>query len=137
MVGAGRLERRVGLRGLFAGSVLLYVVSLLLWSVLDSPAAIIASRVVSGAGYAGLWISCVMTIQRTLPPRLQGSGQALISITTVGVAGFVANVAGGLVYASRGPAVLFGASAVLAIVGAMVAWGALPDDAGRTRLPAT
>lgn len=126
MVGTGRLVRRVGLRTVFAGSVLLYVVSLGLWSVLAWPPAIIASRLLSGAGYAGLWIASVMTMQRLLPPRLQGSGQALLSMTTVGVAGFLANVVGGLLYAGHGPAALFGIGAFLALLGAGVAWTALP-----------
>ena len=126
MVAASRLAPRVGLRVVFAGSVVLYVVSLGLWSGLGSPVAIIASRLISGAGYSGLWIASVMSMQRLLPPRLQGSGQALLSMTTVGVAGFLANVVGGLLYATRGPALLFGISAALGLAGAVVAWTALP-----------
>lgn len=130
MLTASRLARRFGLRTVFASAVLLYVLSLGLWSVLAWPPAIIASRLISGMGYAGLWIASVMTIQRLLPPRLQGSGQALLSMTTVGVAGFLANVVGGLLYAGHGPAVLFGISALLALLGAAVAWTALPGRPG-------
>jgi len=131
MVVASRLVPRIGLRGLFVVAVGLYVVSLLLWSILASPVAIIASRVVSGAGYSALWIASVMTIQRLLPSRLQGSGQSLISITTVGAAGFLANAAGGLLYAGQGPAALFGISALLGVAGAVVGWTALPRRGAR------
>jgi PPP family 3-phenylpropionic acid transporter len=120
MVAAGRLVPRIGLRALFAGSAFLYVVSLALWAVLPSPEAIIASRVISGAGYAGLWIACVMTIQQILPARLQGSGQSLFTVTATGVAGFLANVVGGLLYAGQGAGVLFGLCAVVGAVGILV-----------------
>ena len=129
MVTTGWMARRVGLRAVFVGAVLLYVISLGLWSVLDWPVAIIASRLISGMGYAGLWIASVMTMQQLLPARFQGSGQALLSMTTVGVAGFLANVVGGLLYEGHGPGVLFGISALLALLGAAVAWTALPGRA--------
>jgi PPP family 3-phenylpropionic acid transporter len=126
MVVAGRLAARIGLRLLFGGSALLYAVSLALWAVLPSVEAIIASRVITGAAYAGLWIACVMTIQRLLPPRLQGTGQSLFSITATGVAGFVANVVGGILYAEQGAAAVFGLSALAGLVGIVVGWSALP-----------
>jgi predicted MFS family arabinose efflux permease len=131
MIVASRLVPRVGLRALFVGSVALYVVALGLWAVLASPIAIIATRAISGAGYSGLWIAGVVTIQLLLPSRLQGSGQALISMTTFGVAAFVANVVGGLLYAGGGPVVLFGISSLLAILGAGLGWTALPRRGAR------
>ncbi len=131
MVAAGRAVPRIGIRGLFVVSVALYVVAFLLWAVLGSALAIVASRLISGTGFAGLWIASVMTIQQVMPPRLQGSGQALISITTAGVAAFLANVVGGLLYAEGGPEVLFGISALLAVAGAVVGWRYLPARGAR------
>lgn len=126
MVAAGRLVPRIGLRVLFGASALLYAVALALWGVLPSPETIIVSRLVSGFGYAGLWIAGVMTIQRLLPPRLQGSGQALFTITATGVAGVLANIGGGLVYGGQGAGALFAIAAGLAVAGAVVGWTALP-----------
>ena len=126
MIVASRLVPRIGLRTLFALSSLLYTVAFLLWAVLASPVAIIASRLISGTGYAGLWISSVMAIQLLLPSRLQGSGQALISMTTAGLAAFTANVVGGLVYASQGPEALFGISAMFGVAGAIAGWLTFP-----------
>ena len=126
MIVASRLVPRIGLRALFSVSSLLYTVAFLLWAVLASPAAIIASRLISGTGYAGLWIASVMAIQTLLPSRLQGSGQALISMTTAGLAAFTANVVGGLLYASQGPEVLFGISAMFGIAGAVAGWLTFP-----------
>jgi len=134
MLVASRLVPRIGLRALFVASVALYVVAFVLWAVLTSPVAIIGSRVISGIGYSGLWIASVMTIQLLLPSRLQGSGQALISMTTAGIASFLANVVGGLLYGTGGPPVLFGISALLAALGAWVGWSALPRRGAR-RVP--
>jgi MFS transporter, PPP family, 3-phenylpropionic acid transporter len=131
MVWAGRLMARIGLRVLFGVSALLYGVTLVLWAVLPSPEAIIASRVLSGAAYAGLWIACVMTIGRLLPARLQGSGQSLFSITATGGAGFLANVVGGLLYAGQGATVVFVLCALAGVVGVAVGWAALPGRAAR------
>ena len=77
MIVAGRIIGRTGIRLLFVVSALLSAVAFAGWAVFGSPEAIIASRVVSGCGYSGLWIASVMTIQLLLPARLQGSGQAL------------------------------------------------------------
>ena len=48
MIVASRLVPRIGLRTLFTVSSLLYTVAFLLWAVLASPVAIIASRLISG-----------------------------------------------------------------------------------------
>ena len=67
-----------------------------------------------------------MAIQTLLPSRLQGSGQALISMTTAGLAAFTANVVGGLVYANQGPEALFGISALFGVAGAIAGWLDVP-----------
>jgi len=126
MVGAGRLLPRFGARGVFAGSALVYIVAMVLWIVLGSPVAIIASRLISGAGYSGLWIATIMTVRRLLPPALQGSGQALISMTTTGGAAFMANVVGGLLYAQGGHAALYGVAIVVTGAGGLLGWFVLP-----------
>ncbi len=64
--------RRIGLRTLFTVSSLLYTVAFLLWAVLASPVAIIASRLISGTAYSGLWIASVMAIQTLLPSAPPG-----------------------------------------------------------------
>jgi MFS family permease len=94
--------------------------------VLTSPEAIIASRVLSGTGYAGIFIASVTSMQLLLPSRLQGSGQALASMTTAGIAAFVANVLGGLIYGGPAHQVLFGVGAVFAIAGAILGWLWMP-----------
>jgi MFS family permease len=72
-----------------------------------------------------------VAIQTLLPPRLQGSGQALISMTTAGVAAFIANVVGGLVYGTAGPGALFGICAIFGLAGAVAGWLAFPRRGAR------
>jgi MFS transporter, PPP family, 3-phenylpropionic acid transporter len=131
MVAASRLVPRFGIRAVFAGSSLVSVVAFLLWAELTSPELIIVSRLISGAGYSGLWIATVTTVRSLLPPGLQGSGQALISMTTVGAAGFVANVVGGVVFATAGHAALYTIAAVFGLAGAAMGWAVLPRGDGR------
>ncbi|RLT33537.1 MAG: MFS transporter [Chloroflexi bacterium] len=126
MILASRLARRVGLRTLFAAATLLQACACVLWMVLASPEAIIASRVISGAAHSGLWIASVHTMRTLLPPSLQGTGQGLFGVTASGAAAITANVIGGMVYGSLGPAALFGVVAAVGAVGAGVGWLALP-----------
>ena len=139
MVAAGRVVRLIGLRAMFACAGLISAIAFGAWAVLTSPEVIIATRVLSGIGYAGIFITSVMAMQLLLPPRLQGSGQALASMTTAGVAAFIANVLGGVIYGGPGHRLLFAVAAAFALVGAALGWlwlpgrGAGPDaDPART-----
>lgn len=129
MLVAGVVARRIGLRGMFVGSALLYAVAIGSWVVLDSPALIIATRVVSGVAFAGIVISIVLTVGALLPRDLQATGQALYQTIAFGVAAIVANVLGGLVYGSFGHAAFFAIGAALALLAAAVGWLAIPARA--------
>ena len=137
MVVAGRLASRIGIRTLFGLSGLVLAASFVTWGLVDSPLAIIATRAISGTAYSGLWISCVLTVQTLLPARLQGSGQALMSIMTAGAAAFLANLAGGVLYAQAGAGVLFAVAALFPLLGAIVGWWTLPHRQPKRRAQAT
>lgn len=126
MIAAGRIAKRVGLRTMFVVAALVSAVGFASWTVLTSPELIIASRILSGAGYSGIFIASVMSMQLLLPSRLQGSGQALASMTTAGVAAFIANVLGGLIYGGPGHQALFGVGAGFAVLGAILGWLWMP-----------
>ncbi len=126
MLLAGAIATRLGLRGLMAGSAFLYAACFLSWTVLDSPALIIATRFASGFAFAGLWVGAVLTMAVLLPPRLQATGQGLYQVTGFGVAAIVANLVGGQVYAGLGSAALFGGAAVLAVASAILALAVFP-----------
>jgi MFS family permease len=126
MLLVGGVAARIGLRGLVAGSALLYAACFVGWAVLDSPTLIIATRFVSGIAFAGLWVGAVLTMAVLLPPRLQATGQGLYQVTAFGAAAVVANLVGGQIYAVLGSGALFGGAAVLAVASAILALTVFP-----------
>jgi PPP family 3-phenylpropionic acid transporter len=126
MLVMGMLATRVGLRAIFTLSALLYAACLLSWTVIDVPLVIVATRMVTGIAFSGVVVGVVMTIAVLLPADLQATGQALFQTMAFGVAAVVANVIGGVLYESVGPAALFGTGAALAVAAAVVGWLAFP-----------
>ena len=127
MMGVGWVVRRIGLRGLFAASAVLYAVCLGSWAVLTSPELIIASRVLTGLGFAGVTVGVVLTIAVVLPPDLQATGQGLFQMTAYGVDRLrrrtwsVGSCSG---RSAAAPSFAFGALA--AVAGCVVGWFAFP-----------
>lgn len=121
-----RIVPRTGLRAILAMGMILYAAALVSWSVLADPSLIVATRVLSGVGFAAITISAVMTIAALLPPELQATGQGLYQTVGFGAAAIIANAVGGVVYGIAGAGPLFLGCAVLAIVGAGVAWRTAP-----------
>jgi len=132
MILAGRLVSRLGLRGLFATGAFVYALCIASWVVLTAPALIVATRLVTGVAFAGIWVASVLTMQRLLPARLQGTGQGLYQTTAFGLAAVLANLVGGLVIGIAGTAPFFAVTALSAASAAVVAWFALP---GRRERP--
>jgi PPP family 3-phenylpropionic acid transporter len=126
MLLTGAVAARIGIRGLVAGSAFLYAACFLSWTVLDVPMLIVATRVVTGFAFAGLWVGSVLTMAVLLPPRLQGTGQGLYQVTAFGVAAVIANIAGGFIFGALGSAVLFGIAAVLAVTAGLLAFLVFP-----------
>ncbi len=125
-----RLVQRTGLRALLAGGILVYAATLVSWAFLADPGLIVATRVASGVGFAAITISAVMTIATLLPPELQATGQGLYQTVGFGAAAVVANALGGVVFGIGGALPLFAGCAVLAVVGAAVAWRTVPSMTG-------
>jgi MFS family permease len=125
----GGLAARFGLRAVFVASAVLYAACLASWTVLDVPLAIVATRVVTGVAFSGIIVGVVLTIAALLPSDLQATGQGLFQTIAFGVAGIIANVAGGVLYETGGAVALFGVGAVLAVAAAVVGWIAFPARA--------
>jgi MFS family permease len=118
--GSGR-SPRIGIRGLITGSIALYAACFASWIVLQDPTLIIATRVVTGFAFAGLWVGSVLTMAVLLPPRLQATGQGLYQLTGFGIAAIVANIFGGLLYGAFGAPVVFAIATLLAVVAGLIA----------------
>jgi MFS family permease len=71
MVLAAGVARRIGLRGMFVGSALIYGACLASWAVSDATFPLIATRIFSGIGFGGVIVAVVLTIATLLPPELQ------------------------------------------------------------------
>ena len=117
---------RIGLRGVFVASALIYAACFFSWTILVNPDFIIATRLFTGVAFAGVVIGVVLTIAALLPPDLQATGQSLFQMTAFGVAAVIANLVGGILYASVGAAAVFGLGAILALVAAVVGWFVFP-----------
>ncbi len=126
MLLTGAVAARIGIRGLVAGSILIYAACFASWTVLDSPLLIVATRVATGFAFAGLWVGSVLTMAVLLPPRLQATGQGLYQVTGFGLAAVVANIGGGVLYGGLGSAVLFAVAAVLAVAAGLLAFLVFP-----------
>ncbi len=128
----GSLAQRFGIRAVFLASTLVYTACFVSWMVLDAPTLIVATRIATGFGFAGIGVAAVLTIATLLPDRLQGTGQSLYQTTAFGLAAIIANVGGGLVYGSEGYAAVFGLAAVAGVLAMIVGLVAMPR--GRVRL---
>jgi PPP family 3-phenylpropionic acid transporter len=130
MLVAAAVARRIGLRGMFVGSALIYAVCLAAWTVSEAPIAIIVARTFSGIGFAGVTVSLVMTIAVLLPPDLQATGQSLFQTVGFGISAIVANILGGILYDSLGHAAVFGPGALMALAAATLGWFVFPTASG-------
>ena len=131
MLVVGSIAARIGIRGLIAASILVYAACFAAWTVLDSPLAIIVSRLATGFSFSGLWVGSVLTMAVLLPPRLQATGQGLYQLVGFGLAAVIANVGGGFLYGAFGSEVVFGLAALIALVAAVMAYAFFPRTGER------
>jgi MFS transporter, PPP family, 3-phenylpropionic acid transporter len=129
--GVSRLISRVGPRSVVSFGVAGMAVVYAWFALAPSPEHVIAAAVLYGLSWSAMWAGSVTTVRVLLPPQLQGTGQSLLGVTTGGIAAFVANVGGGLLWAGPGPIAVFGIASACAAVGSVVAWWSLPHGVER------
>lgn len=130
MIIATRLAPRVGLSRLFCLGAIAYGAAFASWTILDAPAAIVATRVVTGVAYGAMTVATVLTIGRLLPANLQATGQALNQGTAMGLASVLGNSLAGLLYGPAGAPALFAVCAALCVAGGLMALTTLPGRLG-------
>jgi len=136
LVAAGWIGRRLGLRWLFAISLVLYGACITSWGILPSAIAINATRLVTGLAFGSLTAARVLVVPRLLPEKLQTTGQVLVVGATTGLGAVLGSVIGGIAYGSIGPTAFFGGAGGVAIAGGIASWFVLSGSVGgrlRTR----
>jgi len=127
---AGWVGSRIGLRGLVVASCVIYGLCIVSWGVLPSPAAINATRLLTGVCYGALFAARVLIIARLLPTELQATGQTMLGAATSGLGTALGAILGGVVYAVSGPTAYFAFAGMLAILGGIGAWFVLHGTVG-------
>lgn len=130
LVAAGWMGRRLGLRWLFAISLVLYGACIASWGILPSAIAINATRLLTGVGFGSLTAARVLIVPRLLPERLQATGQVLVMAATSGLGAVLGSVVGGYAYGSIGPMGFFAAAGGVTIAGGIASWFVLGDSVG-------
>lgn len=130
LVAAGWLGRRIGLRWLFVGSLVLYGLCIASWGIVPDALAINATRIVTGLCNGALMAARVLMVPRLLPESLQATGQVLFQAATLGFGTVMGSVVGGVAYATLGPTTFFLAAGGVAIAGAAGAWLVLAGPVG-------
>jgi PPP family 3-phenylpropionic acid transporter len=136
LVAAGWIGRRLGLRWLFAISLVLYGACAMSWGILPSAIAINATRLVTGVAFGSLTAARVLLVPRLLPEKLQTTGQVLMVGSTTGLGAVLGSVLGGVAYGSLGPTVFFVGAGGVTVVGGIASWFVLSGSVGgrlRTR----
>jgi PPP family 3-phenylpropionic acid transporter len=127
---SGVLRERVGPGRVFLCGGVLFAVSSVFYGVLADPALVVAASALRGAGYALVYVGLVTAAGSLLPSHRQATGQALLQTTLMGIAPVLGASLGGFTY-EHSPGLLFGASAVIALAGALVARAAVSSRVRR------
>ena len=130
LVAAGWMGRRLGLRWLFAISLVLYGACITSWGILPSALAINATRLVTGVAFGSLTAARVLLVPRLLPEKLQTTGQVLVVASTTGLGAVLGTMIGGVAYGSVGPTVFFVGAGGVAIAGGVASWFVLAGTVG-------
>jgi PPP family 3-phenylpropionic acid transporter len=117
-----RLQRRLGLRHLYAAGCATYAVGFLLWGLVEDPTIVSVLTVLEGVGFSLLFTTAIVIVGRMLPSTLYSTGNAIGAMVGFGIGPIVGAGIGGLVYDAVGAVALYVGASSLALAGAVVAW---------------
>lgn len=123
VVSSGAGLKRLGARGLLALGVLAGGVRWTLCGLTDSFYVLYPAQMLHGVMVAGLMLGGPLYLDTVVPERLRSTGQALLSMVGVGIAGIASNAAAGwlLDHAGANAPYLFGGVGAL-VLGSLVLW---------------
>jgi MFS family permease len=118
---SGALWHRLGAGKVFLLGGLASAASLAGFAALSNPVLLVGASVLSGTGYALVYVGLVTAASARLPAGRQATGQALLQATLMGLGPLIGSSLGGFAYEHTSSAVLFGTAALVAFLGATVA----------------
>ncbi|HYJ61093.1 MAG TPA: MFS transporter [Actinomycetota bacterium] len=125
MWASSRMQTRWGLRNVYVLGCLVYATGFLLWGSVDDATTLSLLTGLEGIGFSLLFTTAVVVIGRLVPEHLYSSGNSITGTVGFGIAPILGAFVGGIVYQELGSATTFILAAVLAALGAVVAWFAL------------
>lgn len=120
-----RLARRFPVEALIVTGSLLFVVRGVLWTVADTPVAVIAITTLGGAGFALALVGTTAYVARRAPVHLQATAQALFGATTFSIGSIAGAILAGQVAAAGGLWAIYPVSVVGSVAGAVMVWWAI------------
>jgi MFS transporter, PPP family, 3-phenylpropionic acid transporter len=126
---SSRLQRRFGLRKVFALGACVYATGFLLWGLISNPTIVSMLTVFEGAGFALLFTTTVVVVGRLLPSSLYSTGNSVAQMVGFGIGPIIGGLSGGFVYQHLGPVVLYVGASCFALAGGVAAWFALDTPA--------
>lgn len=129
MRSASRLQRRFGLRKVYALGCLVYAAAFLMWGSIGDPTILSMLTILEGVAFSLLFTTGVVVVGRLLPSSLYSTGNSILAAVGFGIGPIVGAGIGGWVYQHMGPMVLYSGASALALLAAVVAWFALSTPA--------
>jgi MFS transporter, PPP family, 3-phenylpropionic acid transporter len=114
------LVARLGVERLTVAGVLIFALRALGSAVTNEPGVLVALNAFGGLGYACFVVGGVTYVSRHAPRRLAATAQSLFSGVSNNLGQVTAGVVGGQLAAANGLVGVFGASAILGLVAAVV-----------------
>jgi len=113
-----RLLRRWGRRRLLIFSMLAGASRVAAYSVIESPGLVLAVQLLHGPSFALLWVAGVSYANALAPPGLGATAQGLFLGVNFGLGGAAGALAGGALYESVGPMLMYRWAGVWLVAGA-------------------
>ena len=113
---AERILRRFKWSGLLLIALPLYIVRLLLYSVIDSPAIILIIQLVHGFTVPAIWAAGISYVAETAPPGLGATTQGIFAGVLNGLGSATGAYLGGVVYQNFGAVRMFQVFALILFV---------------------
>ena len=129
MRSSSRLQRRFGLRRVYAMGCAVYALGFLLWGAVSDPTVLSVLTVFEGVGFSLLFTTGVVIVGRLLPPHLYSTGNSIQQMVGFGIGPIVGAGLGGVVFERFGSGVLYAGASGIAFCAAVVAWFALRTPA--------